>query len=522
MESNLRPTKPCHNCRYNRLSCDRSVPACCRCTTTGKNCLGYGKLWRWVDAVASRGKMAGKKVPNAKESWEFSTTSHTKANATRNTIVLANRGQRVDSYRTSAYSNLGTLGPHYGLCDPSLSNVSIADRYYLSYFTKGLCPQLVAIDLPGYNPFPELVSMGAASPLLLYTVVTAAAAHMSNVLRPGANKWSSQPQNIRNYDWDPSRRALADALVAKQKALCLLRMALIDEDVVGNDMVLTAVIMLVTADMIDSGKHDSQAHVNAMGWLLSQAPPMTGVGEMLKDFIISDCYIHYVFALTFMDQVPKSLSDLDKAFASSAIHYAARNSFICCPAEILQIMWSTATILKDQPTLHGAYGRSEKGLKLMLSAMSFDVASWSCNIENVPRGRQVTDINSRTHSGYTHQMACCLYILYAIPSVRNFLPEGTEQSLEAGLMCHLRSITDEDPNFKTSFWPTFVAGAQTRDAYQQIWIKDRMLRQLRLFPWGFLYTAIETLQLIWERRNVQSELNWLQILRNPEVSFLIV
>ncbi|RKK61491.1 hypothetical protein BFJ69_g17116 [Fusarium oxysporum] len=321
--------------------------------------------------------MAGKKVPNAKESWEFSTTSHTKANATRNTIVLANRGQLVDSYRTSAYPNLGTLGPHYGLCDPSLSNVSTADRYYLYYFTKGLCPQLVAIDLPGYNPFPELVSMGAASPLLLYTVVTAAAAHMSNVLRPGANKWSSQPQTIRKYDWDPSRRALTDALVAKQKALCLLRMALSDEDVVGNDIVLTAVIMLVTADMIDSGKHDSQAHVNAMGWLLSQAPPMTGVGEMLKDFIISDCYIHYVFALTFMGQVPKSLSDLDKAFASSAMHYAARNSFICCPAEILQIMWSTAMILKDQPTLHGAYGRTEKGLKLMLSAMSFDVASWS-------------------------------------------------------------------------------------------------------------------------------------------------
>ncbi|KAH7205425.1 uncharacterized protein BKA55DRAFT_600271 [Fusarium redolens] len=360
---------------------------------------------------------------------------------------------------------------------------------------------LVAIDLPGYNPFPGLVSIGAESPLLLYTVVTAAAPHMSNVLRPGADKWFGHPQSINKYDWSPSRRALADALAAKQKALYLLRMALSDVDVVGNDMVLTAVIMLVTADMIDSGKYDSQVHVNAMGWLLSQVPPITGVGEMLKDFIISDCYM---------------------AFASSAMHYAARNSFICCPAEILQIMWSTAMILKDQPTLHGAYGTTEEGLKLMFNAISFDVASWSCNIENVPRGRQVTDINSRAHSWYTHQMACCLYILYVIPSVRRFLPEGTEQSLEAGLMCHLRSITNEDPNFKTSFWPTFVAGAQTLDAYQQVWIKDRMIRQLRLFPWGFLYTAIETLQLIWERRNVQPELNWLQILRNPEVSFLMV
>ncbi|KAI8411346.1 hypothetical protein FOFC_07940 [Fusarium oxysporum] len=291
--------------------------------------------------------MAGKKFPNAKESWEFSATSHTKANATRNTIVLANRGQRLGS----------------------------------------------AIDLPGYNPFPGLVRMGTESPLLLYTVVTAAAAHMSNVLRPGADKWFGHPQSINKYDWSPSRRALADALAAKQKALYLLRMALSDVDVVGNNMVLTAVIMLVTADMIDSGKHDSQAHVNAMGWLLSQVPPITGVGEMLKDFIISDCYIHYVFALTFMDQVPKSLFALNRAFASSAMHYAARNSFICCPAEILQIMWSTAMILKDQPTLHGIYGTTEKGLKLMLNAISFDVPSWSSG--------HIQGIRIKWHVAYT-------------------------------------------------------------------------------------------------------------------------
>ncbi|TVY66522.1 Acriflavine sensitivity control protein acr-2 [Fusarium oxysporum f. sp. cubense] len=257
--------------------------------------------------------MAGQKVPNSKERWDYSKTSHTKANATRNTIVLANRGQRLGTGRSAAYLDHSTPGLQYGLCDPSLSNVSMADRYYLSYCSSfqlfaikpfpsltlmneslvanELCPQLVAVDLPGYNPFPELVSMGADSPLLLYTVVTAAAAHMTNVLRPGADKWLSHPQNVNTHDRSPSRRALADALAAKQKALFLLRMALNDVNVVGIDMVLTAVIMLVTAGMIDSGKHDSQAHVNAMGWLLSQSPSLTGVGEMLKDFIISDCYM---------------------------------------------------------------------------------------------------------------------------------------------------------------------------------------------------------------------------------------
>lgn len=54
------PTKPCHNCRRQRLRCDRSYPHCNKCAAAGKECLGYGKLFRWTGAVASRGKLAGR------------------------------------------------------------------------------------------------------------------------------------------------------------------------------------------------------------------------------------------------------------------------------------------------------------------------------------------------------------------------------------------------------------------------------------------------------------------------------
>lgn len=225
-----------------------------------------------------------------------------------------------------------------------------------------------------------------------------------------------------------------------------------------------------------------------------------------------------------MDQIPQSSLALNTTIASSAIHYAARNSFICCPAEVLQILWSTAMILQRQTANHDdIVGAAAKGYELFMQAMAFNVETWSRDIQQVPLGRQVTDIPSRIHTGYTHQMACCLYIMYAIPSVRSFLPENTEQDLEHGLIFHLHHITDEDPNFKTSFWPTFIAGAQTSDHGQQAWIMDRMRRQSRLFPWGFLYTAMETLKLIWrERAKAPNGLNWLEILRSPEVSFLIV
>ena len=51
--------QPCHNCRRQRLKCDRSLPQCHKCIKRGQECLGYQRLFRWEQGVASRGKMAG-------------------------------------------------------------------------------------------------------------------------------------------------------------------------------------------------------------------------------------------------------------------------------------------------------------------------------------------------------------------------------------------------------------------------------------------------------------------------------
>jgi hypothetical protein len=43
--------------------CDLTVPACEKCQKIGRKC-DYGKVrLRWTDCVASRGRLAGKKVP---------------------------------------------------------------------------------------------------------------------------------------------------------------------------------------------------------------------------------------------------------------------------------------------------------------------------------------------------------------------------------------------------------------------------------------------------------------------------
>jgi hypothetical protein len=50
-------SKPCHNCRRRRLRCDRSWPSCNKCIISGQECLGYGKVFVWTQAMDSEGNM---------------------------------------------------------------------------------------------------------------------------------------------------------------------------------------------------------------------------------------------------------------------------------------------------------------------------------------------------------------------------------------------------------------------------------------------------------------------------------
>lgn len=48
-------SKPCHNCRRRRLRCDRSWPTCHKCAVSGQECLGYGRVFVWTQAIDGHG-----------------------------------------------------------------------------------------------------------------------------------------------------------------------------------------------------------------------------------------------------------------------------------------------------------------------------------------------------------------------------------------------------------------------------------------------------------------------------------
>jgi hypothetical protein len=72
-------TKPCHNCRRRRLRCDRSWPTCHKCAVSGQECLGYGKVFVWIQGIDSQGNVKlppGPRLPDDADAASRSASAH--------------------------------------------------------------------------------------------------------------------------------------------------------------------------------------------------------------------------------------------------------------------------------------------------------------------------------------------------------------------------------------------------------------------------------------------------------------
>ena len=66
----LTPSTGCYNCSQRRLNCDRGTP-CQKCVKKGLQCSGLGVRYRFIDGVASRGKLAGRSMPVSDAKWDL-------------------------------------------------------------------------------------------------------------------------------------------------------------------------------------------------------------------------------------------------------------------------------------------------------------------------------------------------------------------------------------------------------------------------------------------------------------------
>lgn len=135
------PNKRCHNCRRQRLRCDRSYPHCNKCVLAGKECLGYGQLFRWTGAIASRGKLAGK-TSSADVSAVAGPKEHRREARSRSSSLQTPASVTTEENRS--HTDDWQLVPQdepadaefsspWVLADPLTQDLSHPYRHYLSY-----------------------------------------------------------------------------------------------------------------------------------------------------------------------------------------------------------------------------------------------------------------------------------------------------------------------------------------------------------------------------------------------------
>ncbi|TWU72985.1 hypothetical protein ED733_004354 [Metarhizium rileyi] len=417
------------------------------------------------------------------------------------------------------------VGGPRALADPLYQDMQYSHRYYLSYFTNRVCKDLVSQDLPERNPFRGLLPLTRAHPLLQHIIVAASAAHMSNLVRaPLAYQFKGTEDGIAAGIEQASRHALQDALVAKSKALTLMRGAVEDISTTGGDVVLAAALFFINVELIESGKHGWKAHLEGAGRIMSLLQPNMVADAALRDYMLSDCFIYFILASAFM---PAASFNTQSYFQPSQIplilQRAAANSYLCCPPEILTILHSASQLSNISPDVASEDDVRTAGQLLIQQAQSFDINAWAndvCNMSSL----QDAPIQSRIHAGSAHRLAACLYILQAIPSLSSMSDhDEVAEALSRDIFKHLSSIPDDDPNFKATTWPTFIAGAEAVDCARREWVMDRLQRLVRSCPWGFIYTAMETLQAIWDLDSKgKGNKSWVQALKDPQMNFLIV
>ncbi|RTE74716.1 hypothetical protein BHE90_010856 [Fusarium euwallaceae] len=412
-----------------------------------------------------------------------------------------------------------------GLGDPSFQHVDSMARYYLDYFAHRLCQDLVAVDLPDRNPFRHLVPMGVQHPILHQAMIAAASAHMSNLLKAPLTGEPASISNLAhlNDSAEASHRALMHSFQARQRSLRLLHMAIENLDSCERIIILTTILLLINIELIESGRQSWMPHLEGAIQLFLHTIPAERDEGALEKFVISDLIIYSAFAQSLVEDPLSGLLARLAQRKSPLLENASMNSYMCCPAEILQLLATAARLSNETAHDESAGDAMKAGLDLFETALSFDIASWAANTSNVPIERQALNIQCRQHAGTAHQLSVCLYILCAIPHIHTMIPCGLREHIKRDLVFHLSSIPDDDPNFHSTLWPVFVAGAEAVTLDERAWILDRFRRIGLVFPWGSLNTAVDTLQLIWRTKDGTGLfVNWLDIVKGAKMNLLLV
>ncbi|KAH8656674.1 hypothetical protein BGZ60DRAFT_145751 [Tricladium varicosporioides] len=160
----------CHECRSKRIKCDKVVPACGRCTNSGKICPGYEPSSELVFRDMSQ--YAEKKVKGRVGSRVY-------ADSEASNTTTSPSSDSWMSVPTSEYHAL-TIGSRNGITPPPSTNFrdTAIPRLFFDYKTSSK-----ALPLGNYSVLEDIANSSDSTPCLQQAMQAVALQHLANQVK---------------------------------------------------------------------------------------------------------------------------------------------------------------------------------------------------------------------------------------------------------------------------------------------------------------------------------------------------
>jgi hypothetical protein len=516
------PTKACHNCRKRRWRCDRSLPSCQKCSSSGVECLGYGKLFKWNSGVASRGKMMGKSYDDREETKREAKThdapalvwtNEEKSQQYQRPENISAQSEEDAALATEHHEDVLTMVVHRPLIDPLVNDLDQNSRYYMHHFATQMCDVMVVYDVPGQNPIRDLIPATSAYPLLLQIMVANSAFHVFNISRNPMGQSAYQADSssdlipfdqVAAHTSGPLKSSFRDALVAKQQALSLLAQSVATVNPSNIDLILVTILLFVNYALVESGRDKWKVHMDGalkLIRLLGDPPYLQKPMSRLRQTILSDFLVFYILGSTFsFSALPSFIPDTIEL--EPILRYAETNNYLSCPGPLLRIMLESFAFPNRttfcSPEVIGSI-QQQIG-DLLHRALQFDPVAWSCDFEPAS---PFDDLAKRIRIAAAHRSAVCIYLARVLPSTNPLIDpkSGTAIvnliALANDVVFQISHLAPGDALYKSICWPLFLAGAESRDPVQREWIMDTLDKLHGIMFWGYLHTSKRVLEAIW-------------------------
>ncbi|RAL13047.1 Zn(II)2Cys6 transcription factor [Aspergillus homomorphus CBS 101889] len=432
----------CSRCKLRRIQCDRTLPTCRKCKSRNFACPGYGPVFKWVQGVASRGRLSGRSIPVPLDAEK---------GPVKNAIFrpLSTQLQGDEWPGPTAYIQVNT---------PGVTLLS----YLLQHFDKHVATKLAWVDGPD-NPWRNIVMrLTHTSQLVLNSVLAMASEDLVlryetgtphvRRLQAASLEYRSKTVSLLGQQLNSLPRKALESPCSLEKARCIL----------------ASILLLYNVELLTAESARWQVHIQGAGaviqWM-SQALCRPSLDNQADVFLLYEYYYHsVVMGLTTFDP-PAEFTNHINTYDSLTVF-----------SEFVQIMHTVTRAEREQyaGSPNATTPALEDITQAIVAARSRTLLlSQRINFRSLEAQRDFDHLASMYYYAsliYSHR------VLGKGPSAERCIITSRDAVLD-----HLSRLTEGACFAHDLVWPLFIAGTECRGCpAEQAMVEGAMLAVIRI------------------------------------------